>query len=564
MRLRVLWQIAVVLGVSSLFVAPRASAQTTIGDSALVLWSCTGSPCPWGTWTDGHALVWPAAQNPLSSRHGYTTSGGVYLPAEQANRATIWIDTGSATLYAGYPAGGSHRVLATVGGSNFFDVSGLADGEVLSVQSGSAFSYQIDMREAPVPEEPPSGGGPEVPPIGIHSPEVTWNCTGSSCPWGLSSDGFAVAWPTSAEPISTRLGYTTSQGVYLPATRANGTAIRIESGSATLYAGAPNASSHRVLTALNASGVYEVSGLVAGEVLSVQSSAEFVYEVSIAAPSVPQDPEPDPPPSGPGNPPPVPGSTSQLVTWTCTSTPCPWGSSLAGYAQAWAADAAINSRLGYTTSHNIYLPAHLANGMKLVLSNGGAALYAGAPGASAHRVVGHLSVGAEFEVEGLLGSEVLSLQSDGQFSVAITPSNGPPPPPANLVYSIPAYWRCDIADCVDEPWLGSVINWPSWAAYPNNNRDGWSSRTVYSETGALLTPYMGSWANGCEVTAYAGNVLIIEWERGTDIWRETYIEPGETHTIQLTAPEDGALIEVNGHFNDFAVQLNNCTPQPLP
>jgi len=544
MLLRLRRHIVIGLGILSVFIAPQASAQSTIGDSAIVDWSCTGSPCPWGTWLDGHALVWPASHSPLANRLGYTTSAGVYVPAELANRLTIWIDSGSATLYAGYPDGGSHRALATVSNSNFFDVSGLAPGEVLSVQSGSAFSYQVDVRE-------PSG--PEVPPVGVRSPEVSWTCTGLSCPWGASVSGYAVAWPAAAEPLTSRLGYTTSQGIYLPATRANGTVISVEIGIATLYAGNPDASGHRALTTLSAGSVYEVAGLVAGEVLSVQSDAEFIYEISVAEPSDPQDP---------GS---LPGGMSQLITWTCTSTPCPWGSSLTGHATVWPAEPAVDSRLGYVTSGKIYLPSYLANGTRLLLGSGSASLYAGLPASQSHRVVGDLSVGAEFVVSGLMIGEVLSVQSTGQFSVAVDlPDAQPPDLPDDLLYSIPAYWRCDIAECTGGDWLGSVIEWPSWAAYPNNARAGDESRTVYSETGGVLYPYMGSWAHGCEVTAYSGTVLVIEWERGTDIWRETWLEPGETHTIQLTAPEDGAMIEINGHFNDFAVQLSNCTPQPLP
>ena len=75
---------------------------------------------------------------------------------------------------------------------------------------------------------------------------------------------------------------------------------------------------------------------------------------------------------------------------------------------------------------------------------------------------------------------------------------------------------------------------------------------------------MGSWANGCKVTAQSGIVLIIEWQRGSEAWRETWLNPGETHVIQLTSPENGAMIESYDNAPQFSVTLQNCTPQPLP
>ncbi len=560
-----------------LFTVPTARADTSyVGESELVSWSCTGSPCPWGTWLDGHALVWPEALDPASTRFGYTTSGAIYLPAEIANRVTVWIDSGSATLYAGYPDSSPHRVLATLSDSYHFDVTELAPGEVLSVQGNAAFGYQIDIRQEPQPE---------VPPVGTPSQMVTWNCTGAYCPWGGSTANPALVWPEFAEAVSSRFDYTTSKPIYLPATRANGTAIRLESGLATVYAGAPNASSHRVLTTLAVGVTYEISGVNAGEVVSVQSDNEFRYVVDVAEASEPEGPgepegpsEPEPPPPGGGSGGSGSSSTSQSVSWTCTSSPCPWGDLLWGHAQAWPTEQALSSRLGYTTSEGIYLPASLANGTKLLLNSGSASLYAGLPETVTHRLLTTLVVGVEYEVTGLLAGEVLSVQDDNAFDLTVAFSDGQPPQdppqdpppsspelPADAIHSIPAWWRCDIPECTTPDWISSVINWPSWAAYANNNRAGENSRTVYAADGGMLYPYMGSWAHGCEVTVHSGTVLIIEWERGTDTWRETWVHPGETHVIQLVPPEDGAMIETSdGHFNDFVVTLNNCTPQPLP
>jgi hypothetical protein len=123
---------------------------------------------------------------------------------------------------------------------------------------------------------------------------------------------------------------------------------------------------------------------------------------------------------------------------------------------------------------------------------------------------------------------------------------------------------CNIEDCSGPEWLGAVIDWPSWAAYQSNARSGDQSRSVFAADDTPLYPYMGSWANGCKVTARTGNVLIIEWERGRDNWRETWLNPGESHTITLTYPEDGAMIEAEDGSPGFTADLENCTPQPLP
>ena len=137
------------------------------------------------------------------------------------------------------------------------------------------------------------------------------------------------------------------------------------------------------------------------------------------------------------------------------------------------------------------------------------------------------------------------------------------PTTCNPVSSVPATWQCNIPGCSYPDWIGSVVYWPSETAYEDNGRTGSNSRTVYSQQGEKLYPYMGAWADGCQVTGVSGTTLIIEWQRGADVWRETYLEPGQSHTISLTSPENGAMIEgVDGFFlPGFTVLLANCSPQ---
>src|SRR5690606_6518971 len=124
---------------------------------------------------------------------------------------------------------------ATLSSGEFYTVSELDDGEVLSVQSDGTFTYQVDIPEAPAEPEP------EVPPPGTTSQVVTWTCTGADCPWGFQLANDALVWPDSAQAGSARLGYTTSKPIYLPANRANGAVLHVLSGNVSLYAGEPNA-----------------------------------------------------------------------------------------------------------------------------------------------------------------------------------------------------------------------------------------------------------------------------------------------------------------------------------
>jgi len=144
---------------------------------------------------------------------------------------------------------------------------------------------------------------------------------------------------------------------------------------------------------------------------------------------------------------------SELVTWTCTASPCPWGDSLANPAIAWPDQAGpVATRLGYTASPAPYLPAAQANGITIAIDAGSASVYAGAPADDAHRVIAALATGESYPVSGLGDGEVLSVQSDGDFSYHTQTT--PPPPPG--IDAIAAYWRCNIPECTGDPWTGAT------------------------------------------------------------------------------------------------------------
>jgi hypothetical protein len=532
------------------FASAAAPADPPL-QSTMVTWNCTGSPCPWGSSTGNPALVWPDSMSPLSQRLGYTTTAPIYLPANEALGLTITITSGSVGIYAGAPNAPSHRVLGNLSSGQSLVVEGLVSGEVLSVQSGQAFTYTL-IEPPEAPDEPDPANAAEM---------VTWTCTGSPCPWGSSFSGPAAVWPASMSPTSTRLGYTTSAPMYLPAEQAMGLTFTALSGSANLYAGAPGASSHRLVVSLAQGQSYTVTGLLSGEVLSAQASSLFTYEYE--APATPPPPAPQPP-------------SGQEVTWACTGSPCPWGSQFVGIAAAWpSVMAPVSERLGYTTSAPIYLPAVAAMGLELTVLSGSASVYAGTPDALSHRLVASLSAGQSHTITDLWDGEVISLQSGSGFTFEFVEPAEPIPPQSNpascydptsceVVASITGYWHCTTPDCYGDPWVAEAISWPSWAAYSDNNRAGTLARTSFDSDGELIYPYMGSWADGCQVTVVSGTVLIVEWERGTNVYRETWLQPGQTYTIDLVGSENGALIESADYAPPFSVSLSNCDPQPVP
>ncbi|MGD9695523.1 MAG: hypothetical protein AB7V42_07685 [Thermoleophilia bacterium] len=566
--------------------APEDEPVTGSGDSAAVTWTCTGAPCPWGASLSGNAVVWPASVSPVAVRLGYTTSQPIYLPADRANGATITVTSGGAAIYAGRPEDGSHRQIGSAGPGSPFQIAGLAAGEVVSVQNdGGPFAYGFAIGDSePAPEPPPSPEPPEEPtpepppstpepPAGEpvtgsgDSAAVTWACTGAPCPWGASLSGNAVVWPASVSPVAVRLGYTTSQPIYLPADRANGATITVTSGGAAIYAGRPEDGSHRQIGSAGPGSPFQIAGLAAGEVVSVQNDGgPFAYGFAIGDSETPA-----PPPASQG-------TDSQAVTWTCTGAPCPWGSSTGGNAAVWpSGSGATAARLGYTVSAPIYLPASAANGAVITITGGSANLFAGAPDAPSHNFITTLNTGQSYTVAGLAADQVLSLQNDSAaFAYGVTLGDGSstPTPPAtdctdpltcDTVSSIYTYWKCNIAECQEPDWGGGVIAWPAWAAYSDNARTRENSRTTFSaDTGAEIYPYAGSWIDGCKITAVYDYVLIVVWKRGTDVWRPIYLAPGQSHVVSLQGDEDNVLIETPDTWTRFGVKIENCTPQPVP
>ncbi|TCC23473.1 PKD domain-containing protein [Kribbella speibonae] len=526
--------------------APTDPPPASGDGSVLATWNCTSSPCPSGQSYTSNAGVWPTAAEPVRARYGYTVSADVYAPAPKVAGWKITVVSGSATVYAG-PANDSHSALAALSAGESYTVSStLSNSSIVSVQSDSAFRVTF------------TPGDPTTPPAsGYGSVLATWNCTSTPCPSGASYTSDAAVWPAAAEPTRARYGYTVSHDVYAPAAKVAGWKITVTSGSAAVFAG-PVGDSHSSLAALSAGESYTVSSTLSGSsIVSVQGSSAFEYTLTPGEPVTPS-------PTGDGE--------AALVTWTCTSSPCPWGPTDSGYAAVWPAETEpTRARYGYTASHDVYATAPQVANWKITVTSGSATVFSGPVGDS-HASLANLSAGQSYTVPTTLSaSSIVSVQGGSPFEYAFVPGPEVPPTPPDCIDPTtcdPVSWvnaRWRYAGTGENPgdWYGGVITWPVGTAYQGNGRSGDNARNVYSESGVPLYPYMGAWADGCTVRVVTGRILIVEWERGTDEWREIRVNAGQTHTISLSGSEDGAMIETDNDVQPFTVSISNCTPRPL-
>lgn len=537
-----------------------------MGSSTYITWTCGTGDCPWGTPVTGEAIVWPVAGTPISMHFEYEAVEAIYLPGDVANGMTIRIESGTAGIFVASSLG-TDEVMAWVGAGESFVVSGLAASDYMSVESDAPFGWTAIPAGGTDPVVPPPGDDPVARPDQVgYSQVVTWTCGGAHCPWGPSSEGEAAIWEPGTSAGSAQYHYTADRAIYLPDDEANGMRFTVLTGTATLYAGELY-TAHRAVATLRTGQHHDITEVAFGEMLSVQGDELFTYSFE----TTPFDPDPDPDPSPYPGPPggEVPfGFTegaSQNVDWTCQGANCPWGPSASGQTLVWPLDGnASDTRHDYLATQGVYLQADYANGMEITINSGVATLFVAKPN-GVDDIILALYPGESHVVSGLTPGEYLSVESDAAFTYSILPIGPGIPLPPGAVESLDAWWYCDTPGCNFAPWRSTLVGWPDWAAYPNNARPSeQNSRHVYDENGDLIYGYMGPWADGCEVTAEVGLVLIIEWERGQDIWRETYITAGETHTIALVGPENGALIETSEGGDRFAVTLNNCEPQQAP
>lgn len=327
--------------------------------------------------------------------------------------------------------------------------------------------------------------------------------------------------------------------------------------------GSQNGASQLDATGTGDPGMLDAGALDAGAPSDAESALPGMVDAGTPDSGTPDAAPPDAalPDAGP------PAIASQAVTLTCVGTPCPSGSPVSTQAIVWPAiEGAVNTQLGYLLSAAIYLPGVRANGADISIASGTATVQWGYPQEQTPRWQGSFGAGQTFHVTGIPDDSLLSVQGSARFTYHITlpPPSDPLGSTAGSIRSKQAFWRCNTPGCSFPDWTGAVIDWPSADAYNTNARSGENSRSVFSTDGTSLFPYMGTWAQGCKVTATAGVLLIIEWQRGTDTWRETHLYPGQSHVIALASPENGAMLETYDGSPGFSVSLKNCTPQPVP
>jgi hypothetical protein len=228
----------------------------------------------------------------------------------------------------------------------------------------------------------------------------------------------------------------------------------------------------------------------------------------------------------------------------------------------------------------VYAAADKVVGWKVTVTAGNVSVYFGTP-SGAHGALASLRAGQSYTMPTRSAGEVVSLHSGDSFQYTLTPGTPPSEPtgqptgqptgkpactdptdcdPVSWVASV---WRYTGSETDPGDWYGGVITWPSWSAFSTNNREGFNARAVFSKSGERLYPYMGAWADGCQVEVVSGDALIIEWERGLDEWRETHLSAGDNYTIDLVGSENGAMIETPNNSAPFQVALSNCTPQKI-
>lgn len=57
--------------------------------------------------------------------------------------------------------------------------------------------------------------------------------------------------------------------------------------------------------------------------------------------------------------------------------------------------------------------------------------------------------------------------------------------------------------------------------------------------------------------------LIIAWEHGTDQWRESILQPEQSHSIALTPLENRAMIQGLDCSRELSVPYANCNPHVI-
>ena len=141
--------------------------------------------------------------------------------------------------------------------------------------------------------------------------------------------------------------------------------------------------------------------------------------------------------------------------------------------------------------------------------------------------------------------------------------------------SVPTHWHTEASGPPwgSTPWSGHSVEFPG-AAYRYNGRSGDGSRYMYEPVGAdpsgthrTIYGYAAEWADGMHIHVNSGEALIIEWEWGSETWRETIVPAGSSMDIDLSdttatvgpanpGPWNGVLVEAHVPINITCSHFN--------
>lgn len=256
--------------------------------------------------------------------------------------------------------------------------------------------------------------------------------------------------------------------------------------------------------------------------------------------------------------------TSQEASLDCTSSPCPWGDTLTRQGVVWPATMnTVSNRLGYTTSHPIYLSAADANGAVVTIFSGTASLRKGGPNASTHSTFAVLSNGESYAVSGLASHEVLLISDLSSFTYEVTwpeeptdpgPTDPPTDPdPTTGLSSQFVTLNCTSSPCPWGPAPGSnAIVWPATAATVTN-------RLGYTATDNVYLQY--DYANGSTITVNSGSAnLNAGYPDDTTFRSLGSVNAGESITVSGLV--EGEVLVVSNSTASFTYDATVTEPTP--
>jgi len=119
-------------------------------------------------------------------------------------------------------------------------------------------------------------------------------------------------------------------------------------------------------------------------------------------------------------------------------------------------------------------------------------------------------------------------------------------------------------DCSGKPWHGTSIRFsPTVASESNGRKSKDRGRRIVEHVDGVTPIYgyvRGQYAQGCKITKVGGgNVLIEQWEYGTDVWEGHWLKRnGQSFRVNLKRFENAVQIFSND-YTTFAITISDCS-----